>query len=193
MRKKPDAPLSPYYINLRNLPNNLLTKVAEAIAESTRGINPVLVTGIPNAGDPIAQRYSEISGIPMLTLLDKAESSTGRKITAFSNAPRGCERWKNVLILDDLITEADTKFEAAETLEHLDYSVAGIAVLVDRQQGGRELLEANGYRVYAPILISKAFEYYYQTKKADWLQYAKSMDYLNQARSSAGLPKIILQ
>lgn len=190
--KNIEMPLSPYYVNLRNLPGDLLTLVAESIAEVTKGTEATVCTGIPAAGDPIAQRYSEVTGIPRIDIFGKAESSSGRKIVAGSFAPRGIGRWHNLLILDDLITEADTKFEAAEVAQKLGYNIVGIAVLVDRQQGGKEQLETQGFKVYAPLPITKIFEYYYTTGKIDGNRYRNSMNYLNNARAVNDLPQLEL-
>lgn len=190
--RKPDAPLSEYYVNLRNLPENLLTKVAEAIAESTKDVGVAICAGIPSARSPIAMEYADITGIRALELFGKAEDGSGRKIIAAPNAPQGVGRWRQVLIVDDLVTEADTKFEAAEVATSLGYEVAGIAVLVDRQQGGREQLEAKGYRVFAPLPISEIFKYYLLTERIDRNRYAFSMNYLNDARLQSGLPRLEL-
>lgn len=78
--RKPDAPLSPYYINLRNLPDDLLTLVAEAIAEATGDLKVNLCTGIPSAGDPIAERFSEITHIPLIQILVKQKTLPGGKL-----------------------------------------------------------------------------------------------------------------
>lgn len=192
--KKPAAPLSPYYINLRNLPETLLTKVGLAMAEATSKVKMDIdmVSGIPAAGDPIAQKYSEITDIHLSQLFGKAEGSSGRKITAVNAAPRAFGRWGRVLIVDDLITEADTKFEAAEVAGQLGYKVAGITVLVDRQQGGREQLQAAGYKIFAPLPVSKVFEYYYTTGRIDRGLYESSMNYLNSSRAINGLPRLEL-
>src|SRR5260221_14344349 len=49
----PDAPLSPVYINLRNLPGNVLSQVGVVLAEMG-GETPNLCAGIPKAGIPLA-------------------------------------------------------------------------------------------------------------------------------------------
>lgn len=197
--KRPEAPLSPYYINLRNLPDRLLTLVAGSIAAST---NPLLeegsldfCAGIPSAGDPIAEKYLTCTGIPLRQVFGKAESSSGRKIVPALEAlgkhnELWKDKWNRLLLIDDLVTEAGTKLEAISVAEELGYRVAGIAVLVDRQQGGKEQLEAKGYRVFAPLPISKVFQYYYTEGRINQRLYQNSMDYLNTARKSTGLEEL---
>lgn len=190
--KNPYDPLSPYYVNLRNLPGHLNVSIAETIAEATRDLDFDYYTGIPNAADAFAQIYGSIR-VPQpeyRKLLGKAVTGQGRKIIAHPDTPLG--EGGGVLLMDDLITEADTKFEAIEVAEGLDYRVIAIAVLIDRQQGGKELLEAKGYTVRAPILISNAFVHYYRTGRINYSKYSNSMDYLNEARSRTGLAKLEL-
>lgn len=188
--ENPTAPLSPYYINLRNLPNNLLIVVAEAIAEATQGVEADFCTGIPEAGEPIAQVFSKISGMQYRRLFAKAVSGSGRRITAFDEAFYG--KGAKLFIIDDLITEADTKWEAISQAHSLNYSVAGIVVLIDRQQGGTDQLKARGYKVFAPLPISRVFVYYYHQGMIDRAAYELCMNYLNNARNSASLPGLTL-
>jgi len=189
---KPEAPLSPYYVNLRGLPENLLIKVAEAIAESTEETGAEVCVGIPNAGDPIAEKFSAITNIPIVKIFGKAESASSRKIVPSTSAPRGVRRLSNLLLIDDLVTEAGTKFEAAQVAEGLGYNIAGIAILVDRQQGGREQLETKGYKLFAPLPISGVFEYYLSTGRIDQRKYSECMSYLNAARTESNLPQLEL-
>lgn len=188
--KRPDDPLSPYYVNLRELLDDLLTSVAQSIREVTINLYPGLCTGIPNAGDPIAEKYSKISEVPVIDIFGKAEGNSGRKIVPKPNAQMG--NGQRLLILDDLITEADTKLEAAEVANELGYKIVGFGVLVDRQQGGAESLSEKGYTVRAAIPISRAFAYYLNVGKINDEMYKRSMDYLNTARKSANLPKLEL-
>lgn len=198
--RKPGDPLSPYYINLRNLPDDLLTLVAKSIAEVTARLRADVCTGIPSAGDPIAKRFSEITGIPWIHIFDKADSSSGRKIVpATQGEPISAfgEKHQRLLILDDLITEADTKFEAGAVAEELGYHVSGFGVLVDRQQGGKEQLEGSGYPLRAALPIAKVFNYYYTTQntgrqRISRQSYLDSMNYLNTARKSVGLSQLKL-
>lgn len=187
---KPDDPLSPYYINLRKLPDAVLVKVAEAIAEATQGVRADFCTGIPEAGEPIARIFSQIAKIHCRRLFAKAASGSGRKIIASDEV--FYSKGAKLLIVDGLITEADTKWEAINQAHFLNYSIAGVAVLIDRQQGGSDQLEAKGYRLYAPLPISRVFAYYYQQGMIDQSKYVLCIDYLNDARTGLSLPRLEL-
>ena len=55
----------------------------------------------------------------------------------------------HVAILEDVITTGGSTLKAAAKLKDAGYEIAGVVVLVDRLEGGREALEAAGLRVTA--------------------------------------------
>lgn len=180
--RKPEAPLSPIYINLRSLPENVLFRVALAITEIPLETDELhyFCTGIPTAGEPIAEKYSEISGITLIGLFDKASLGSGRRVLPSRNARIG--RGEKLMLIDDLITEADTKFEAIEVAENLGYKVSSIAVLFDREQGGVRQLEQAGYKVLAALKLTPTLMYYLQTGKIDQRRYDAIIEYLDSSR-----------
>jgi orotate phosphoribosyltransferase len=54
-----------------------------------------------------------------------------------------------VVVVDDVITRGDSTIAAIKAVENEGGSVALVVVLVDRQQGGREKIEALGHPVLA--------------------------------------------
>jgi len=128
----PEAPLSPVYINLRNLPENVLSQVGVVLAEMG-GETPDLCAGIPKAGIPLARAYSEHSGVPVKDdVFGKEQTEAGRKIvTGDTENHQGM----TLRIVDDLATKGETKVEAIKAAEQMGYKVTDIVVLVDRQQG----------------------------------------------------------
>lgn len=189
-QKDPHAPLSPYYFNLRNLPHHFNVDLAMVIALATRDLEFDCFAGIPNAADEIADIFWTFCPIHVLPakIFGKTTTEQGRKITALESAPKG--RGRKLLILDDVISHAETKFEAIEVAQCLDYQIAGIATAFDRQEGGRELLEAAGHTVVAPIEASYVFSRYYRKDNINRGLYDDSMHYLNSSRMRFNLPPI---
>jgi len=151
MKKKPDAPLSPIYITLRRPPDGPLTdEDIEAIGQELYALvarKKVLfdfVAGIPRAGEPIAEVVSRLSGRPLLKLGKKIEGDI-RKIDSITSGEY--RSGQLVLLVDDLITQADTKKEAIGVCEKAELIVAGVVVLVDREQGGSEDLGNAGLQL----------------------------------------------
>lgn len=147
--KHPDAPLSPIYLNIRDLPDMTYVLAGDILYDliEQEGINDFdYVIGIPKAGEPIGRALANAVNKPLLRI-EKIESEDGRRIT--SNILDPFEKGKKVLLVDDLITKADTKREAIESVEANGLQVVATVVLYDREQGGLEELNREGRKVYA--------------------------------------------
>jgi orotate phosphoribosyltransferase len=58
---------------------------------------------------------------------------------------------KRVIVLEDTSTTGGSPLKAIEALEKIGAVVAGVAVVVDRSTGAREVIEAAGYPYFAAI------------------------------------------
>ena len=58
---------------------------------------------------------------------------------------------KRVIVLEDTSTTGGSPLKAIEALEKVGAIVVGVAVVVDRNTGAREVIEAAGYPYYAAI------------------------------------------
>lgn len=176
---RPDAPLSPIHINLRNLPEHILQEVGRVLAEIPFDERPDFCVGIPNAGVPIALAYSKFSGVPVFDIFTKEETEAGRRIVAGKELQQ--EEGK-VLLVDDLVTEAHTKLEAIKEAESLGYGVIGVLVLVDREQGGKEQLAKAGYKLYAAFTLPQLLAFYRSTGKITPERHDEVINYLRPNR-----------
>jgi orotate phosphoribosyltransferase len=147
------SPLSPIYINLRGLPPEVYDEIGLVLSEIELSTEPDFCIGIPNAGIPIAEAFSEHSGIPIA--LDFLQKEEERIIMREGVEGRG----EKVLLIDDVVTHADTKLHAARAMEERGFKVMGFAVACDREQGAREQLESLGYGLYAATRISQILRY----------------------------------
>jgi orotate phosphoribosyltransferase len=173
--QKPEAPLSPIYVNLRNLPEEVLDQIGKVLAEMGDGEIPDFCAGIPIAGVPIAQVYSKFSGIELVDIFEKEQTDSSRRIVPGLATQ---ERGKRARLIDDLVTKADTKLEAIRATEDLGYEVADIFVLVDREQSGVEQLAKAGYKLYAAFKLSQLLRYYLITGRIDQAQFDQVTSYL---------------
>lgn len=187
--KKPDAPLSPFYIMLRTpdnpKPGPLTPGVVRAVGQQlyeyavSIGLEYDCVAGIPNAGDPIAEAF--YASIPSekgarLIRLGKVTGEEGRKIQGIVEGKYIPD--DRVLLIDDLVTQADTKKEAALVVEEAGLKVAAILVLVDREQGGARDLKKAGYDFRAVFTITELLEIYLKTERMSQEVYGEIKDYL---------------
>ena len=99
--------------------------------------------------DPIALSvgmYSFWAGdrLPWRTfIVRKTPKSHGQAKLIEGNFKKG----DTVVVLDDVVTRGDSTIAAISAIEKEGGKVAFVAVLVDRQEGGREKIEALGHRV----------------------------------------------
>lgn len=141
-----DAPSCPLYLNFRMQPEGPLsgedvetlgTMLWEKIRED--GVYFSGVAGIPRAGNPYAEVVSRLSGKPLFLL---AKNECGHVI-----CPAGFRPPRDpILLVNDVITQADSAFEALAALLGAGGTCRDIAALVDREQGGADLLERFGVR-----------------------------------------------
>jgi uridine monophosphate synthetase len=175
----PDAPLSPIYVNLRVLQSfpDALEAAAVALAEmiEARGLACDRYAGIPMGATPLVAVLSQLTRVPMITPREpKTHGLAGTIDGAFTAG-------ETVLMIDDLVTHADSKLEAARVLESNGLRVRDIAVLIDREQGGPEQVAAAGYRLHAATRLSQLLAYFRRTGGIDDARYAEVTSYLTRA------------
>jgi uridine monophosphate synthetase len=146
---------SPIYVDLRLLASSphVLRQVARAYADLLRreldvGARPggVRLAAIPYAALPIGTAVALELDLPLVYPRKEAKAyGTARQIEgAFQPGDRA-------VVLDDLITTGGSKLAAIAPLEAAGLEVRDVVVLIDREQGGREELEAAGYRLHAVL------------------------------------------
>lgn len=171
----PDAPLSPIYLNLRTPENPKSGPLTPEIVDMVgiellwivcaQDLHPRHICGIPNAGDPFAANLAQkMHAFPVrLLTLTKSGDAANRRVTAIAGGEY--EHGERVILIDDLITRADSKFEALDVVERHGLVARDVVVLVDREQGGRQELETKGYVLHAAFTLSQLVAYYAQTSK----------------------------
>ena len=107
------------------------------------------VGGLTMGADPIAlatgmQSFRENPSAPLQPfVVRKAPKSHGQTKLIEGNFKAG----DKVVVIDDVVTKGDSTIAAIEAVKREGGEVAFVAILVDRQQGGREKIEALGYSV----------------------------------------------
>ena len=183
--KNPDAPLSPYFFNLRT-PNNpnpgpLTPEIVQMGADCLHSLafrenlQYARVAGVPNAGDPFAQEFAGIPFVTQRLQLVKGKKDGKRAITGIDGEIP--QKGTRVLLLDDLITTAGSKVLAIKVLEDHGLVVEDVLVLIDREQGGHEELRKAGYRLHSVFTMTELFGIYRDSGKISPELYADSMTY----------------
>ncbi len=141
---------SPFYIDLRltvSFPKLLVT-IADKIKSAVQSCSFDFVCGVPYTALPFATVFSIRQEIPMvLKRKEKKQHGTGKMCEGVFAKGKKC------LVIEDVITSGQSILETITALENEGLIVQDVAVLVDREQGGRELLESKGVRVHPVLTI----------------------------------------
>lgn len=179
--KHPEAPLSPIYIDLRmfkRFPSSMKVAI-DNYEELLKNINFDLLSDVPTAGayfiTPIQERVKK--GVVTPKLKDKNYGS-GKRIEGMLDTDKG----ETTVLIDDLITDAGSKLDAALMLRESGLMVKDVAVLVDRQHGGRDHLAANGLELHNSLNLDEILEYYLQKDRLPVEQYREVMSGLEELR-----------
>ena len=173
--RKPDAPLSPIYIDLRVLRSfpPVMDSAVEVYMELIRDLKFDLFADVPTAATPIVAILSHLMKVPMVSpRKDDKEHGISRKIDG------AFEAGQTALLIDDLITHAESKLETISTLKANGLTVKDVVVLVDREQGGAEQLETAGYKFHCAFKLSELLQFYQQEGEIDQSEYERTITYL---------------
>ena len=175
---------SPVHVNLRLLISKpaALQRAARVIRDEVntrqRMLNPQvapfqLVAGVPFGGLHLATAYSLVAKVPLIYL--KPQRSTVR-IEGLH------ERDQAVLVVDDLITGGHSILDTAQRLAKAGLRVKDAVVLVDRQQGGRQLLRQHGINLVSVLTLEVVLNYLMSSGKITEESYRRSLAYLQANR-----------
>ena len=72
---------------------------------------------------------------------------------------------KVAVLIDDLVTMADSKLEAVSILTAQGVRVNDVVVLIDREQGGQQQLAAEGLALHSALTMNQMLKYYVRIGK----------------------------
>jgi orotate phosphoribosyltransferase len=109
------------------------------------------VGGLTMGADPLALAIAMVSDrarderVLQAFSVRKAPKAHGQTKLIEGNFQKG----NRVVVLDDVVTRGDSTLAAIDAVEKEGGRIAFVAVLVDRQEGGRQKIEERGYKVVA--------------------------------------------
>jgi orotate phosphoribosyltransferase len=147
---------SPYYIDLRIIPSfpdafrEICESYAQYITNQIGNKNFDRIAAIPLAGIPFASQIAYNLKKPFL-YVRKGVRLHGRERRVEGILVSG----DKVLLIDDLLTTGLTLKKAADAVRAEGGIVAEAVVFLDREEGGRQLLEKNGIKLHSLLKISE--------------------------------------
>ena len=170
---------SPIYIDLRRIISfpTLLENIAQAYMPKLSTLQFSRIAGLPYAAIPIATAISLAGNYPMI-YPRKEVKSYGTKAEIEGEYHVG----ETVVVIDDLTTTGDSKFEAIEKLTGAGLVVKDVVVLVDRQSGAKESLAEAGYTMHAVLTISEMLDHWEKTGKVTKEKIEATREFLNESK-----------
>ncbi len=132
-----------------------------------------LICGVPYAALPMATAMSLQSYIPLIIKRKEAKSYGTKKLIEGIYS-----KGQNCLLVEDVITSGKSLLETIPEIENEGITVSDIVVVLDRQQGGRELLEGKGYRVFTLFTISEVCQILQDEGELDDSEISRIKDFL---------------
>jgi orotate phosphoribosyltransferase len=124
----------------------------EVMLDALAAFGPcVAVAGVELGGCPLASAValtSYANGTPLDAVYvrkDAKDHGSRRLLEGSSRLSLGAR----IALLEDVVTTGGSTLKAAAKLRDAGYEVAGVAALVDRLEGGREAIEADGLELVA--------------------------------------------
>jgi orotate phosphoribosyltransferase/uridine monophosphate synthetase len=181
---------SPIYVNLRLLVSNpvALARAAGVMLEEIQTLQTMRhpqvqefqrVCGIPFGGLHLATAYSLRSRVPMIYVHPAKERNGSRVFVEGQYNPE-----ETILLVDDLVTSGGGIVETAAFLKtHAHLDVKDVLVLLDRQEGAKELLRKRGYNLISILGLDTMLNYLMAKGLIEEEQYRRSIDYISSRRA----------
>jgi len=154
--------MSNYYFNCKavTLHPEGMYLIGNLIYDMIKDSGAKAIGGLTLGADPVAYAVSYTSylkGKPVEAfVVRKSAKSHGTMQWIEGDVAKG----DKVVIVDDVITTGKSTIEAINRAKEAGLEIAKVIGLIDRQEGGRENIEASGYKVEAVVLRDEVMELY---------------------------------
>lgn len=141
---------SPIYINCRQVISQTsfmdLFVTSSKIILTNEGVNVEMVAGGETAGIPYGAYLAQGLNSPMV-YIRKAKKGYGLANLIEGGSVKG----KNVVLIEDLITDGGSKLHFVEVLRAAGAIIKHALVLFDRNQGGAKILSEHGVTLHSVV------------------------------------------
>jgi orotate phosphoribosyltransferase len=170
--------LSPLYFDCRRLisdPAAMNLIAALFHSELNRiGVRPDVVAGGESAGIPFADRLAAMLNVPLVYVRKEAKShGTAGSVEGI------LESGARVVLVEDLITDGMSKMRFVEALRRAGAILDHILVVLDREQGGTQVLSKFDLELHALCTARTAIEFGVHSGRLDQKQSAAALAYLS--------------
>ncbi|KAG7241740.1 hypothetical protein INR49_025205 [Caranx melampygus] len=181
--------MTPIYIDLRMIVSYpaLMNQVSDLIYQraKTAEVHIDSVCGVPYTALPLATVMCSKYELPMVIRRKEAkEYGTKRMVEGSFRAGDVC------LIIEDTVTSGSSILETAQVLYDEQLKVTDAIVLMDREQGGMQMLKSQGITLHPVITMSKLLDVLLAAERIDKQTHQKVRKFIKETtRSGKVVPK----
>lgn len=182
---------SPVYVDLRVIVSypDILKQISDMLWDVAKRSNADFSTicGVPYTALPIASSISVSYNVPMVMRRKEAKSyGTKRLIEGVFTPESKC------LVIEDVVTSGSSVLETVEALGSVALRVSDAVVLLDRFQGGKEMLQSQGVKLHSLLTLPEVLDVLLAKGKVDQEMAGKVREFLsaNKFQPSQATPKV---
>jgi len=184
---------TPIFIDLRHRLYDdvaLLRELGRALHAKIAGLAggpqapPQKILGIPDTATPLALSAAMAS---LGTSFPLGYAQMRKRPAAYPGGASGLSSFMGtfhaggeITLIDDVMASARSKLWAIEALEKEGIRVARILVVVDREQGGDQILAEKGFPVHRLWTITQILDYFVRTRKVEAAAARDALDHLHE-------------
>ncbi len=163
--------MSSYYFNCKPTTLNsegmyLVGNLLFDLIQSRKSWKAKAVGGLTLGADPISNAIAHtfyLKGEQMESFVVRKEPKKhGTMLWVEGNVGKG----DKVIIIEDVITTGGSTIKAIDRAKKCGLKILGVIVLIDRQEGGKEKIEAKGVKVETLLTREEIFEVYSKKRQA---------------------------
>jgi orotate phosphoribosyltransferase len=159
--------MSNYYFNCKTValhPEGMYL-IGNLIFDLIKNLDIKGIGGLTLGADPVAYAVAYTSYLKGKAIEAFVVRKTAKSHGTMQWIEGNINRGDRVVIIDDVITTGKSTIEAITRAKEEGLNIVKVVVLIDRQEGGKEAIEALGYKVDSIITRDEVMELY-KTKRA---------------------------
>lgn len=160
---------SPVYFECRRIfgDRRVMTEAIKAYQEKLETIEYDLLAGVPVGAIPFESVLGWVLWSDVVIPRREAKAyGTASRVDGFSERHKG----QTAVLIEDALSTGQSALEAAGGLRELGIKVNDVVVLIDREQGGPQLLGKNSLTVHPVFTMRQLINFYLRTGaiKPEW-------------------------
>lgn len=166
---------SPMYMNLRNLLSypEFLKEIAKAYAELIKDLEFDRLGAIPYGAISMTGALSLEINVPWICARKESkEYGMGKDLIG------DFKEGETILMIDDLVTNGDSKIESLGSFTENGLVVKDFAVMLDYDRGATEMLAEKGYNLHRMMTVREAVDIIHDEGKIDDAMYDRCIEFL---------------